>query len=28
LEAEPVGALELKGFSRPIVAYEVRAARN
>ena len=28
VEAEPVGALELKGFSRPIVAYEVRAVRD
>ena len=28
VEAEPVGALELKGFSRPVVAYEVRAVRN
>jgi adenylate cyclase len=28
VEAEPIGALELKGFSRPIVAYEVSAVRN
>jgi len=24
VEAEPVGELELKGFGRPVVAYEVR----
>jgi class 3 adenylate cyclase len=28
VDAERVGALELKGFSRPVVAYEIRAARS
>ena len=27
IEAEPVGELELKGFGRPVVAYEVRGLR-
>ena len=28
VDAEPVGELELKGFGRPVAAYEVRALRS
>jgi adenylate cyclase len=27
VEAEPAGELELKGFGRPVVAYDVRGLR-
>jgi class 3 adenylate cyclase len=27
VETRPVGSLELKGFARPVIAYEVRRLR-